>query len=111
MSRCLDLIYQRDGVVLKGNAAVPLLVGDQVGSAQPELARSLARLEVTRRAEVGRVDVRRLEDAESLFVLLSYGEVCFGQITRGNKCDAGRNLNQSGTSDDEPARRTSCLHC
>src|ERR1700723_2708573 len=52
MSRRLDLIYQGDGVVLKGDAAVPLLVGDQVGSAQSELARSLASLEVTgRRAE------------------------------------------------------------
>ena len=68
MSLCVDLIYQGDGVVLKGNAAVPLLVGDQVGSAQPELARPLARLEVTGRAEVGPVDVGRFEDAESLFV-------------------------------------------
>jgi len=68
MSRCFDLIYQGDGVVLKGNAAVPLLVSDQVGSAQPELARSLACLEVTGGAEVGPVDLRRFEDAESRFV-------------------------------------------
>ena len=68
MSRCLDLIYQGDGVVLERNAAVPLLVGDQIGSAQPELARSLACLEVTGGAEVGPVDVGRFENAESLFV-------------------------------------------
>jgi hypothetical protein len=33
-----DVKNGANGVVLKGNAAVPLLVGDQVGSAEPELA-------------------------------------------------------------------------
>jgi len=30
---------------------------------------------------------------------------------RRYKCDAGRNLKQSGTSDDDQARRASFLHC
>src|SRR5437764_9002142 len=61
MSRCLYLIYQGDGVVLERNAAVPLLVRDKLGSAQPKFARSLARLEKAGRAEVGPIDVRRIE--------------------------------------------------
>ena len=68
MSRCLDLIYQGGGVVLKGNAAAPFSLAIRLVVPSRNLPVYARRLEVSGRAEVGPVDVRRFEDAESLFV-------------------------------------------
>jgi hypothetical protein len=58
MRWCLDLVYQSNGVVLEGNAAVPFFVGNEVRGPETKLARSFARLEVSGGAEVGPVDIR-----------------------------------------------------
>src|SRR6516162_7554213 len=52
----LELIHKRDGVIFHRDAALLLLIGDELVRAQSKLAGTLARLEIGRRSEIGPVD-------------------------------------------------------
>src|SRR5271167_1761878 len=56
-----ELVHERDGVIFHRDAALLLFVGDEFIRAEPEFGGSLARLKVSRRRQVGPVDIRCLE--------------------------------------------------
>jgi hypothetical protein len=87
----LEFVDEGDRVVLKGNTAVALGVGDQVVFAQPEFACALAGFKECGGAEVGPINAALLQAPKHLDVSVDYGDPFVGNVSgcaqRDARCD------------------------
>src|SRR3984885_2879171 len=103
MGWLLNLIDQCDGVVVEGDAAVPVCVGDQAGGAEAKFAGPLTRDKVGARAEIGPVHIRLLEDLKGFLMRLGNRKVLLGQMPGGNQSDSRGDFQRPSASNDDQA--------
>jgi hypothetical protein len=77
----LEFVDEGDRVVLEGNTAVALGIGDQVVFAQSEIAYALAGLKECGRTEVSPINAALLQVPEHLDVSVDYGDPFFGKVS------------------------------
>lgn len=68
MPRMLELIDERNGIILRRNAAATAVIREESISAEPKLSGALARLDERRRADAGPIKVRLSQHRECVFV-------------------------------------------
>jgi hypothetical protein len=87
----LEFVDEGDRVVLEGNTAVALCVGDQVVFAQAEFTCALTGLKESGGAEIGPIDAALLQVPQHLDVSVQYGDQFFGKVSglahRNARCD------------------------
>src|SRR5262249_12164175 len=104
MLGCLELVDERDGIVLHRDAALVLLVGDQFVRSQTELARALPGQEVGGRSQVGPVDRRSSEYVQRLEMCLGDRRIRLGQMPRIDQRYAGGYVQAARSADNEEPR-------
>jgi hypothetical protein len=87
----LEFVDEGDRVVLEGNTAVALGVGDQVVVSQAEFARALSGLKESGGAEVGPINAALFQISKHLDVSVDYGDPFLGKVSgcaqRDARCD------------------------
>lgn len=99
----LQFVDEGDGVVFHRDAAVVLVVGDEVVFAEAEFSGALAGLKECSGAEAGPVDVGLFDEFESVGVGGGDGEPLGREMTAGEEGDSGSNEEAGGATDVDEA--------
>jgi hypothetical protein len=105
----LEFVDQGDRVILKGNTAVALCIGDQVIFAQTKFTCALTGLKECGGAKVGPVDAALLQVLEHLEVGVHDGDPFLGNVSGRTQRDARCDEETACTADHDEARSAGLL--